>query len=98
FELVGHVSEEGAPRSEPFDPRKGLLDVGMAGVGLRTQGVDDEHVEIFEQGKAGLGDAAHVGEVGGGAEAEGGNRKTAMENGHTLKAHASDIGGLLAVQ
>ena len=48
-ELVGHVGEEGPAWLQPLDPCQGLLYVGVAGVRLLAQGIDDDDLEVFEQ-------------------------------------------------
>ncbi len=68
-DLVRHVGEPGASRSDFFDPGDGLLDVSVAGVGPEAQGVDDDELDALEKRKAGVRDGAHVGEVGGVADA-----------------------------
>ena len=68
-EVVAHVGEEGASGLELLDDLEGVFDVGVGGVGIVAEGVEDEDVEILKLRDAGVGDGAHVGEVGGGAEA-----------------------------
>ena len=72
-EVVAHVGEEGAAGLELFDEGDGLVEVGVAEVGLAAEGVEDEDVEVLEERDALGGDVAHVGEVGGGAEAVAGD-------------------------
>jgi hypothetical protein len=64
-----------------FDQLDGSFEVGVGGVGLAAEGVEDEEVEIGEEGKALGGDVVEVGEVGGGAEAVAGDGVAAMGDG-----------------
>lgn len=93
-DFVGHVGEEGAARGDAFHPTKGRVKMGVAGVRLGAEGVENEDVEVPEERQAGFGDGAHVGEIGGGAEAEAGDLEVAMEDGHALEGDAEDFGGL----
>src|SRR5712671_1587625 len=68
IEIVAHVGEEGSLRLQLFDDGDRLVEVRVTGVGIATQGIDDEYVQILQQGNTDLGDVAHVGEVGGAAE------------------------------
>jgi hypothetical protein len=84
-EAVGDVSEEGAARLELLDQGDGVGEVGVGGVGLAAQGVEDENIQICEQGKAFWIEVAEVGEVGGGAEAEAGDGLVAVGDGDALE-------------
>ena len=48
-EVVGHVGEEGAAGLELFDEGYTLGEVGVAGVGLAAEGVEDQEVESLEE-------------------------------------------------
>ena len=63
----------------------------VAGVGLAAQRVEDEDVEVFEQRKALGGDVAHVGEVGGGAEAVAGDGVAAVGDGDAQEVRAEEV-------
>ena len=54
-EVVAHVGEEGALRLELLDDGDGVVEVRVAGVGIATQGVEDEDVEILQEGNADFG-------------------------------------------
>ena len=90
-EVVGHVGEEGAAGFELLDQRDGVFQGGVGGVGLAAEGVEDEDVEIGEQGKALGGDVAEVGEVGGGAEAVAGDGVAAMGDGDAEEVRAEEV-------
>ncbi len=60
-EIVAHVGEEGAAGFELVDEVDGLGEVGVAVVGVAAEGVEDEDVEVLEEGDALGGDVAHVG-------------------------------------
>ena len=62
----------------------------MAGVGLVTEGVEDEDVEVLEERDALGRDIGHVGEVGGGAEAVAGDGVAAVGDGDVLEGHAEE--------
>ena len=66
---------------------------GVAGVGLAAEGVEDEDVEVLEEREALFGDVAHVGEVGGGAEAVAGDGLAAVGDGDALEAGAEEVDG-----
>ena len=80
-EVVADVGEEGAFGVELVDKLDGFGEVGVAGVGLVAEGVEDEDVEVLEEREAFGGDVAHVGEVGGGAEAVAGDGVAAVGDG-----------------
>ncbi len=61
------------------------------GCGVEAEGVEDEDVEILEEGDADLGDVAHVGEVGGAAEAVAGDLLGAVGDGDALEAGSEDV-------
>ena len=90
-EVVAHVGEEGAARLELFDEGDGFFEVRVAGVRLAAQRVEDEDVEVLEQRNALVGDVAHVGEVGGGAEAVAGDLLAAVGDGDAPEAGAEEI-------
>ena len=90
-EVVADVGEEGAPGLELLDEGDGVFEVGVAGVGLAAEGVEDEDVEILEEREAFGGDVAHVGEVGGGAEAVAGDGLPAVGDGDALEAGAEEL-------
>ena len=82
-EVVAHVGEEGAAGLEKLDERgwsfRGWS--GWDGVLLAAEGIKDEEVEVLEEREALFGDLAHVGEVGGGAEAVAGDALLAVLDG-----------------
>ncbi len=90
-DFVGHVRKECAARGDAFHPAEGGFDIGMAGMGFGTESVEDEDIEIAEQGQARFGNAAHIGEIGGRSETEARNLKLAMLNGDALEAGAGDF-------
>ena len=53
-EVVADVGEEGAARLEALDEGDGAIEVGVAGVGLAAEGVEDEDVEVLEEREAAL--------------------------------------------
>ena len=76
---------------ELFDEGDGFFEVGVAGVRVAAEGVEDEDVEILEERDADFGDVAHVGEVGGGAEAVAGDLLAAVGDGDALEAGAEEV-------
>ena len=81
-QVVAHVGEEGAPRGDA--PRR-LDRFRQREVGrVRTlpQRVEDDDLQVVQQGPAIVGDAAAVGQVGKGAEAETQNPPLAVKHGH----------------
>ena len=89
-EVVAEVGEEGAFGLELLDKGDGAVEVGVAGVGVAAEGVEDEDVEVLEEGEAFGREVAHVGEVGGGAEAVSGNLLPAVEDGNALEGGAEE--------
>ena len=65
----------------------------MAGVGVVAEGVEDEDVEILEEGDAFGRDVGHVGEVGGVAEAVTGDLVAAVDDGDAKEAGAEEVYG-----
>jgi hypothetical protein len=59
-------------------------------VGLAAEGVEDEDVEVLEEGEALGGDVGHVGEVGGGAEAVAGDGVAAVGDGYAEERDAEE--------
>ena len=90
-EVVAHVGEEGTAWLELFDVGDGLLKMRMAEVRIAAEGVEDENVEVLKEGDALVGNVAHVGEVGGAAEAIASDLLTAVCDGNALEACAEDV-------
>ena len=63
----------------------------MAWVRIVAESVEDEHVEILQQRQALGGDVAHVGEVGGGAEAVAGDLLAAVGYGDATEAGVEEV-------
>ena len=63
----------------------------MAGVRVAAKGVEDEDVEVLEERDAVVGDVAHVGEVGGAAEAVAGDLLAAVSDGDAVEAGAEEL-------
>src|SRR5258705_1509045 len=63
----------------------------VTGVRIATQGIDDEYIEILQEGNTDLGDVAHVGEVGGAAEAIAGDLLASVGYGDSLEAGAEQL-------
>ena len=59
--VVADVGEVGALRGDAVYKFDGVGEVGVAGVGLAAEGVEDEDVEALEERKTFGGDVAHVG-------------------------------------
>ena len=57
-EIVAHMSEEGASWLEHFDKADGFFEMRVTGVGSTTERVEDEDVEVLEQGDALVGQVA----------------------------------------
>ncbi len=89
-EVVGHVGEEGAVGFEELYEGYGFVEVGVAGVGLAAEGVEDEDVEVLEEGDGCGGEVGEVGEVGGGAEAEAGDGLATVGDGDALEGGAEE--------
>ncbi len=92
-ELVGHVGEEGAFGVEPLGDVDGFGEVGVAGVGVVAERVEDEDVEVLEEGDGVRGEVGEVGEVGGGAEAVAGDGLAAVGDGDALEVGAEERDG-----
>src|SRR5579863_9950384 len=90
-ELVRDVGEEGAPWFEPLDPPERLLQVRVRGMRLVAQGVENQHVQSFEQGNRRVRDGAEIGDVGRLAETEAENRQVAVQDGKRRPATAKEI-------
>ena len=90
-EVVAHVGEEGAAWLELFDVGDGLLKMRVAVVRIAPEGIDDEEVEVLKESDAFVGDVAHVGEVGGAAEAVAGDLLAAVGDGDALEAGSEEI-------
>ena len=93
---MGHVREPSASRLEAIDPRKSLVDIGMAGMRRLAQGIDDNDVEILEQWKTRLWNDIHVSQVGCAAEAKAGDFKLAMQQRNSLEGGSVDRQGFMA--
>jgi len=63
----------------------------MAGVRVMPQRVDDQHVEVLQQRQAYFWNVAHVGEIGGGAEAIAGDLQPSMGHRNPLEAGAEQF-------
>lgn len=63
----------------------------MTGMRLASKRVEDENIEILEQGDAFGRDVAHVGEIGGGTEAIAGDRLIPVGDGDSLEAGAKQV-------
>ena len=85
------MGEEGAAGLELFDVGDGLLEVRVAEVRVAPEGVEDEDVEVLKERDALVGDVAHVGEVGGAAEAVAGDLLAAVGDGDALEAGSEEI-------
>lgn len=96
--FVRHVREEGEARPDSLDPTESLLDIGMAGMGLRPESIDDEDVEILEEREARVGNRAHIGEIGGRSEAEAAHREIAVPQRYSLEADVRDFGSVVTVE
>ena len=89
---MGHVGEEGAARFELLDEGDGFGEVGVAGVRLAAEGVENEDVEALEERDGLRWEVAHVREVGGGAETIAGDGLAAMDDGDALKVGSEEVG------
>ncbi len=69
-EIVADVSEPGVAGFEFLDEGEGLSDARVHGMRGVAEGVEDEVVEIVEEGFGGVREGAEVGEIGEAAEAE----------------------------
>ena len=85
------MGEEGAPGIQSLRERDRVGEVGVAGVRLVAERVDDEDVEILEHG-VGLGrQVGKVGKVGGAAEAVADDGLAAVQDGHVEEAGAEEV-------
>ena len=89
-DLMAHVGEEGTAGFEEVDEGDGFFQVRVAGVRGGAEGVEDEDVEVLEEGEGFVGDIAHVREVGGGAEAVAGDTLAAVDDGDALEGCAEE--------
>jgi len=90
-EVVTEMSEEGALRLEPFDEGDRAIEMGMTGVRIATERVENEDVEILKEGQALGGDVAHVGEVGGCAESISGDLLLSVEDRDAAEAGSEEL-------
>ena len=81
-QAVRDVGEEGAARGKLFHQGDRLFQMRMGRVGLAAQRVQNEDVEVCEQGKALGMQIAQVGQIGGRAEAEAGNGLATVGDGY----------------
>ena len=91
IDVVTHVGEEGAAGFEEFDDGDGFFEMRVAEVGLVAECVEDEDVEILQEGDALGREVAHVGEIGCGAEAVSGDGETAVGDGDALEVGSEEI-------
>ena len=91
IEFVPDVSEEGSAGFEEFDKCDGFSEVRVAWVGIATEGVEDEDVEVLEEGNAFGWDVAHVSKIGGGAEAVSGDLLAAVGNRDPSEAGSEEV-------
>ncbi len=92
-EVVGHVGEEGSAGLQEFDDLDGFGEVGVAGVRGVAERVEDQEVEVLEERDGGWREVAHVGEVGGRAEAIAGDGFAAVSDGDALEVCAEEGDG-----
>ncbi len=83
---MAHVGEEGSFRLEEVDEGDGLFQVRMAEVRGEAKSVEDEDVEILEEGQALGRKIAHIGEIGSLAKAVAGGALAAVDEGDGLEA------------
>ena len=91
-EIVGHVGEEGTARFELLDKGDGFGEVGVAGVGLAAESVEDEEIESLEERNGFRWEIAEVGEVGGCAETIAGDGLAAVDDGDAEEVCAEEGG------
>ena len=91
IQFVAHVGEEGASGLQLLDECDGLVEVRVAGMRIAAEGVEDEDVEILEEGNALGGDVAHVSEIGCAAEAVAGDLLATVSDGDSSEAGSEEI-------
>ena len=89
--LVSDVREPGAARLEFVDEGETLFDGLVHGMGNIAEGVDDEVVEVFEEGYGGFGEAAEIGEIRGAAKAEAEHVHFAVDERHGNDGNAEKL-------
>jgi len=77
--VVAHMDEYGPPGTYALGLSHGVIDCQMHGVGSIAQGIQNQNVQVFQQGKAGLRDPAHIGQIGKASDPEPVHRKSAMD-------------------
>ena len=92
-EVVADVGEEGLCGLELLDDGDGLGEVCVAGVWLAAEGVEDEDVESAQEAQGVVAEVAHVGEVGGCAEAVAGDLLAAVDDGDAAEAGTEEGDG-----
>ena len=90
-EVVADVREVGAPRGELLHDLDGAGQVGVTRVRLTAQSIEDEEIQIFQQGITLLRDVTHVGKVRCGAKAVAGDRMTSMRDGDAKERSSKEL-------
>ena len=80
------MREKGPFRPDPLDHLQRLLHAEMRGMGLEAESPDNQHIQPLQQLETRIRDAAHIREVGRGAEAPAVDRQLPVQkrNRHHL--------------
>src|SRR5260370_10319942 len=90
-QIMGNVREPGAAGLEPLNDGKGLFHGLVHGMGNVPQRVEDEYVEIFQQGHRRVWNFAEISEISGTAEAEAENFHVSMEQSDGNRRYAQKL-------
>lgn len=91
IKIVAEMSEESAARLELLNEGDGFFEMRVTGMGLATESVEDEDVEVLKKRETLRGDVAHIREVGGGAEAQASDLLMAMHDRDATKTGAEEV-------
>lgn len=64
IKFVADMGEIGLFRLKLTDDIQGLIQAKMRGMGLESQGIEDQNIQTFQQGPTRAGDSAHIRAVG----------------------------------
>src|ERR1700690_625457 len=91
-EIVAHVGEEGTLWLQLLDYGDRFFQVRMTRVRIVAKGVKNQDVEILKERQADVGNVAHIGEIGGAAEAVAGDLLPPVSNWDAAKARTEELG------
>lgn len=92
IEIVADMGKEGSARFELFHEGERAFEMRVAGMRLPAESIQNQDIQILEQGNALGWNIAHVREVSGRPKAVSGDCLRAMLYGDALKAGSEEIG------